>query len=522
VSIVVDKTPPAPPATDAASFRYRRVPWGDSVGGPRFAIELGTSPGSDAVRAFAWTSGGTPSTARAGLLGEGNLLGAARATIDLGAADRPVVFVSVVDGAGNESDAEPTQAGLQATRVSEVVWTATLGNKVAGSTLENPHRVQAVGHTLDRQLHASTVESGGPATVRNADGSTITTTAGVRFIRGGSLVSVERGRLARQVAAFDRARGVLVAVPQDQPSPWEHDGHSWRQVTPADPEGDGNPLSFPEGDGAAYHHPSGFVVLVDRSGTTWGYDGVSWRTLCRSGVAGCLPQFLRNVSLSEDDDTGELVLFGGLSLQRRSERGTFVWNGTWREVCTAASGCVAPPARHDAVMAYDPLRGVTVLFGGRSGEEEDSVPLGDVWEWDGLQWTERDDLTDVPTPRSHLAMAFDPAAPCTTGRCRGACTKTAPAPHDHMRRSGRVQSHERGRRSRRSRRARAPPASAPGARGERRHWRRQGGDRERPDEAACSRRHGAGSPRAAGRRPRSGFRASRCGAARAPAGEGSP
>jgi hypothetical protein len=61
-----------------------------------------------------------------------------------------------------------------------------------------------------------------------------------------------------------------------------------------------------------------------------------------------------------------------------------------------------PPARGYHSIAYDAVRGVTVLFGGSDGV----LPLGDSWEWNGVNWTQR--VTSVtPTARYAHALAFD-------------------------------------------------------------------------------------------------------------------
>jgi hypothetical protein len=55
-------------------------------------------------------------------------------------------------------------------------------------------------------------------------------------------------------------------------------------------------------------------------------------------------------------------------------------------------------------MAFDPLRGVTTLFGGtRPG----SALFADTWDWDGTTWMQRSVVG--PTARSGHAMAFDAA-----------------------------------------------------------------------------------------------------------------
>ena len=73
----------------------------------------------------------------------------------------------------------------------------------------------------------------------------------------------------------------------------------------------------------------------------------------------------------------------------------------WTPITPA--GGVAPPARYRAAIAYDSARGRVVLFGGRTSN---STVLGDTWEWDGTAWA----LAAItgPAPRADHAMAFHP------------------------------------------------------------------------------------------------------------------
>lgn len=71
----------------------------------------------------------------------------------------------------------------------------------------------------------------------------------------------------------------------------------------------------------------------------------------------------------------------------------------WRLV--AGSG---PSARQLPAVAYDSVRKVAVLFGGAGAGD---VPLGDTWEFDGRQWTQRT-TAHAPSPRYGHGMAFDP------------------------------------------------------------------------------------------------------------------
>ena len=85
----------------------------------------------------------------------------------------------------------------------------------------------------------------------------------------------------------------------------------------------------------------------------------------------------------------------------RGEAGTWEWDGwTWHLRAEAA----AAPARRDHAAAYDPDRGVMVVFGGHDSDQE---ILGDTWEWDGETWTERPG-EPAPVRRYDHAMAWDP------------------------------------------------------------------------------------------------------------------
>ncbi len=69
----------------------------------------------------------------------------------------------------------------------------------------------------------------------------------------------------------------------------------------------------------------------------------------------------------------------------------------WREVAGE------PSPRSRTALAYDSLRGVTVLFGGKGA----SGALGDTWEWDGDRWEHRSDLG--PSARGGHALVYDGA-----------------------------------------------------------------------------------------------------------------
>ena len=68
---------------------------------------------------------------------------------------------------------------------------------------------------------------------------------------------------------YDAARGIVVLFGGSSGQPWEYDGTSWTEITPTDPEGDGNPSA---GNSPQPHLRCG----PWRCGVVWGMMG-EWR-----------------------------------------------------------------------------------------------------------------------------------------------------------------------------------------------------------------------------------------------------
>ncbi len=99
-----------------------------------------------------------------------------------------------------------------------------------------------------------------------------------------------------------------------------------------------------------------------------------------------------------DSVRGRTVLFGGVqSLLQPPLSDTWEWNGSdW----SLRTPLLSPPARLGHAMAFDSVRGRTVLFGG-SG-------LADTWEWDGTNWIQHTPTTAPPALFGH-GMVYDSA-----------------------------------------------------------------------------------------------------------------
>jgi len=138
------------------------------------------------------------------------------------------------------------------------------------------------------------------------------------------------------------------------------------------------------------------ALTVTLGAVIW-LEGHGFRSTVPTGPGVGIPPPLprSGASLVYDQARHELVLFGGdVSTEgpgtvSTPDRDTLTWNaGRWTLRRTASS----PPARRDAVMAYDARRRKVVLYGGiglaASPVTGTQDQLDDTWTWDGSSWTQ--------------------------------------------------------------------------------------------------------------------------------------
>ena len=137
--------------------------------------------------------------------------------------------------------------------------------------------------------------------------------------------------------------------------------------------------------------------LVDAA--TWEFDTASLNWIDMTPPLGPSPVARQHGCIVHDSQRGRTVLFGGTDGSGGSVFGdTWEWDGaSWTNLTPA----VSPAARAWQSMAYDSMRGRTVLFGGYNGSQ-----LGDTWEWDGSSWTQVVTAA-APPARSSGAIAYD-------------------------------------------------------------------------------------------------------------------
>lgn len=200
--------------------------------------------------------------------------------------------------------------------------------------------------------------------------------------------------------AYDSARGVTVVFGGQAPmllsrETWEWDGNTWILRSLTGP-------SAREEHAMAYDVARGVTVLFggdaagdDGNGETWEWDGNAWTQRMVNG-----PSPRRWHAMAYDMARGVTVLFGGHS--NNLDGDTWEWNGTtW--TLRATTG---PSPRQYHAMAYDTTRNMTVLSGGITS----SGTNGETWEWSGSSWTQRLIPPEArPSPRYQHDMAFDSA-----------------------------------------------------------------------------------------------------------------
>jgi len=141
------------------------------------------------------------------------------------------------------------------------------------------------------------------------------------------------------------------------------------------------------------------VVIFLETGTgsvanrTWCYaHGAFWNL----GAKG--PALYQESVMAYDPIIGGEVMFGGLNASGSETNQTWVFKGgVWRET----SG-PAPESRHGEGMTYDPMLSAVLLFGGQG-----STIFRDTWAYTPSGW--QSVWSSLPTPRYETGLAYDPA-----------------------------------------------------------------------------------------------------------------
>ncbi|MEO0593920.1 MAG: hypothetical protein AAFZ38_10095 [Myxococcota bacterium] len=376
-TVSIDSQSPAEPDTDASdSVIYRAAPWG-LIDSPLASYSMRAMPGSFEIGSrmlFFDVQTALP----------GQELGATAVNAGDPISDVPIaadaatsIWAVAVDAAGNPSDADPSQSGVQGTLVRDTEWVATFNGKSRANTASNPHV-----HRVNRDRDAS-LEGASP------------TEPFTELLRSLATVDAD-GPLAESEPVWREAGGSLFASPSPRCA-------SAFAPSPLD---DGLILFGGGAFGEACSTNDGLVC-----DDTWLWNGRSWTAI----TVNRRPPGRNGHSLAYDEARGRIVLFGGASNGEgcRTEatfalRDTWVWDGAgWSDRSSVSS----PGPRSGHTMVYDVARERVVLFGGRETEDDQlrSREVNDTWVWDGSSWSLEEMSSSAISARSEHAMVYDRA-----------------------------------------------------------------------------------------------------------------
>lgn len=360
----VDHTAPnAAAVADEDAVVYARIPEGSraTAGVAQFTLTIAGGVEANAVVVVTTAADFNSTT-----LGDAVADDTGSAVINLAPVDLPSVFVHVVDAAGNVS---------AAARVRDIVWTASLGGRVAGNQRSNPHALFSStdfdGVSLARHLQNEVATASELVT-----GGVIEVVASGAFVED-PVLNANAPTTARASLVWHAARGELLAFGGIDVSGLRFtsrtlrlDGERWNDVTT------GGTLP-PAADGVAVYDPIGErVVLVQDDGQTWFLENNTWRAL-----VGDTPTAASGATVAFDEARRGIVRFGGqlLNSTTRHDETWFLDGETWQQLEFSTS----PGPRSGAAMAFDRIDNGLVLRGGRN---ENNNVLTDLWRLDSGGW----------------------------------------------------------------------------------------------------------------------------------------
>jgi len=209
----------------------------------------------------------------------------------------------------------------------------------------------------------------------------------------------------RQVTVFFGGENSLTYV-RPTSETWEWNGSVWtmRNSGQAPARADGA-MAYDSDRGVCVMFGGGTNVFINETpfNDTWEWNGSVW-TLRQGNDASATtqPPPMEKPMLVYDSVRRRTVLLGSsehIGSEVKPVTRTWEWDGNSWSVHSSA-----PDPRRGSAMAFDPIRRVTVLFGGYS--EDSFADLNDTWTWDGTIWRLAA-VISAPVPRCEHAMAFD-------------------------------------------------------------------------------------------------------------------
>jgi len=161
-------------------------------------------------------------------------------------------------------------------------------------------------------------------------------------------------------------------------------------------------MTYDAGDGYVLMY--GGTTLAAAYSDTWEFLHGNWTALTVSGS----PPVRFRASIVYDPVDNYTIVFGGCTSYACSVPDSSTWeyhNGTWAALSPASH----PSARVYYGLTYSSLARTVLLFGGSTVPTASSGALADTWNFTGGNWTSlTSSLTVSPPKLAYLEMAFDP------------------------------------------------------------------------------------------------------------------
>jgi uncharacterized RDD family membrane protein YckC len=162
------------------------------------------------------------------------------------------------------------------------------------------------------------------------------------------------------------------------PGMWRWSSGSWSKLSATIPPTQGFLVSVAY-DGATHQ------VLLVVNGSTWAWNGDSWRDTHASTPGGFTP-----AAMAYDEETGQLVgVFSPASSMPPNGDTTWTWrSGRWTQLQATGSRLVPTLGS----LVYDPSTSQLLYLGARPGPDNDFSGVDATWVWSSQGWR----LLDVP------------------------------------------------------------------------------------------------------------------------------
>jgi hypothetical protein len=179
---------------------------------------------------------------------------------------------------------------------------------------------------------------------------------------------------------------------------WDPVSRTWSNLNPGVSSGTGRPFSARTYHGLVYNTTNDRVTIFGGRGASdlndlWELQGNTWVDVTPGGT---LPPGRGWSGVTYESANDRLVLYGGWNNTGQfSYIDTWAWNGSsWTQLPNG------PTARDSHAMVWDPVRGVSMVFGGFSADVRELV--GSTWTgpFNDVRWPPSDD--------DH-SIAYDPS-----------------------------------------------------------------------------------------------------------------